>query len=56
MSTDHINAAIALVLSACLGACTSTSPARLCDSPLTRVNALAPAGNSAATQAGADHE
>lgn len=56
MRTEQITALIALSLAAGLAACTSTSPARLCDSPLVRVNALAPAGNAAAIQSGTDHE
>ncbi|MGA3159565.1 MAG: hypothetical protein ABSE43_18590 [Steroidobacteraceae bacterium] len=56
MRTEQITAVIALSLAAGLAACTSTSPARLCDSPLVRVNALAPAGNDTATHGGGDHE
>jgi len=47
---------VALLLGAWLSGCSSTSPARLCDSPLEPVNAFAPAGHSGAALGGADHE
>jgi hypothetical protein len=47
---------LALLLGAWLSGCSSTSPARLCDSPLVPVNVLASPAHSSASRAGADHE
>jgi len=47
---------LSVLLAAWLSGCSSTSPARLCDSPLVRVNALPATGSGVAAHGATDHE
>lgn len=56
MRTDFYRMLLALLLGAWLSGCSSSSPARLCDSPLVPVNAHVPGIHGEISSAGADHE